>query len=115
MTRTNGLRHHLPIHETSPTHRQARERRRAPPSERKRPSRGGDEEEDEEGEIHGDEHDDDDGDSGSRHSYDGIEIAIDHANLYDWLLKWTKEYGIPGVTPLGVFNTQHPVPRWHFG
>ena len=38
-------------------------------------------------------------------SYTGIEIAIDHAKLYDWLLSWTKEYGIPGITPMGVFNT----------
>ena len=44
-------------------------------------------------------------DSGSRHSYEGLEIAIDHANLYDWLQKWTTEYGIPGITPMGVFNT----------
>ena len=49
--------------------------------------------------------DDDDDDSGSRHSYDGIEIAIDHVNLYDWLFKWTKKYGTPGMTPLGVFST----------
>ena len=27
-------------------------------------------------------------------------------NRNDWLLiKWTKEYGIPGITPMGVFNT----------
>ena len=61
--------------------------------------------EEEEGEIHEDEDDDDDDDSGSGHSYTGIEIAIDHVNLYDWLLKWTKEYGIPGITPIGVFST----------
>ena len=64
-----------------------------------------DEEEGEEGEIYDDEDDGDGGDSGSRHSYEGIEIAIDHFDLYDWLLKWTKEYGIPGTTPLGVFKT----------
>ena len=52
-----------------------------------------------------DEDDDDDDESGSGHSYTGIEIAIDHANLYDWLLEWTKEYGIPGITLGGVFNT----------
>ena len=68
------------------------------------PPRGEDEEE-EEGEIHEDDDEDDDDDSGSRHSYEGIEIAIDHVNLYEWLHKWTKEYGIPAVTPLGVFNT----------
>ena len=85
---------------------------RAPKSPAKRkkkaawPPRGrGEDEEEEEGETNEDSDDDDD-DSGSRHSYDGIEIAIDHVNFYDWLLKWTKEYGIPGVTPLGrVFNT----------
>ena len=83
---------------------------RAPKSPAKRryaawPPKGEEEEEEEEGEIRDDEDDDDHGGSGSRHSYEGIEIAIDHANLYDWLLKWTKEYGIPGTTPLGVFNT----------
>ena len=110
-TRTRGLGRHPSIHETSHTHRLARERRRAPPGERRkrlglRGPRGRDEgEEDEEGEIHDDEDDDDDDDSGSRHSYGGLEIAIDHVTLYDWLLKWTKEYGIPGTTPLGVFNT----------
>ena len=63
-------------------------------------------EEEEEGEIRSEDYDhDDDDDSGSRHSYDGIEIAIDHVNLYDWIHKWTKEYGIPGITPLGVFST----------
>ena len=38
-------------------------------------------------------------------SYTGIEIAIDHAKLYDWLLSWTKEYDIPEITPLGVSST----------
>ena len=85
---------------------------RAPKSPAKRkkkaawpPRDRNDDEEDKEGAIHEDEDDDDDGDSGSRHSYDGLEIAIDHATLYDWLLKRTKEYGMPGITPLGVFNT----------
>ena len=41
----------------------------------------------------------------SHGSYMGIEIAIDHVKLYGWLLSWTKEYGIPGITPMGVFNT----------
>ena len=58
----------------------------------------------EDGEIREDEDDDDDA-SGSGNSYTGIKIAIDHAKLYDWLLSWTKEYGIPGITPMGVFNT----------
>ena len=67
------------------------------------PPSGGDEgEEEEEGE---EDNNGDDDDSGSRHSHDGIETAIDHANLYDWLLEWTKEHGIPGVTPVGVLNT----------
>ena len=76
------------------------------PAKRKKKAKwppDGDEEE-EEGEILEDDEDDDD-DSGSRHSYDGIDIAINHANLYEWIQKWTKEYGIPGVAPLGVFNT----------
>ena len=47
--------------------------------------RGEDDEEEEEGEIHEDYDHDDDDDSGSRHSYDGLEIAIDHASLYDWI------------------------------
>ena len=64
----------------------------------------GSDDDEEEGEIHEDEHDDDD-ESGSGHSYTGIEIAIDHAKLYDWLLSWTKEHDIPGITPMGVFNT----------
>ena len=32
-------------------------------------------------------------------------MSIDHVNLYEWLHKWTKEYGIPAVTPMGVFST----------
>ena len=67
---------------------------RAPKSPAKRntaawPPKGrgedGDDEEEEEGEIHEDYDHDDDDDSGSRHSYDGLEIAIDHASLYDWI------------------------------
>ena len=81
------------------------------PAKRKKkaawPPRGeGDEEE--EGEIRSEDYDDDgddDVESSSRHSYDGVEIAIDHADLYDWVHKWTKEYGIPGITPVGVFST----------
>ena len=78
------------------------------PAKRKKkaawPPRGeGDEEE--EGDIRSEDYDDDDDDeSGSRHSYDGVEIAIDHVNLYDWIHKWTKEYGIPGITPVGVLT-----------
>ena len=26
-------------------------------------------------------------------------------NPGEWLLKWTKEHGLPAVTPMGVFNT----------
>ena len=58
----------------------------------------------EDGEIRDDDGRDDDDESGHG-SYAGIEIAIDHAKLYDWLLSWTKEYGIPGIAPMGVFNT----------
>ena len=79
------------------------------PAKRKKkarwPPRGEDDEE-EEGEIHEeDEYDDDDDDSGSNHSYGGLGIALDHVKLYEWLLKWTKEHGLPAVTPMGVFNT----------
>ena len=79
------------------------------PAKRKKkagwPPRGGDDE-DEEEEIHEeDDYDDDDDDSGSNHSYGGLGIAIDHVKLYEWLLKWTKEHGLPAVTPMGVFNT----------
>ena len=38
-------------------------------------------------------------------SYDGIDVSIDHAQLFEWVTKWTQEHGIPGVPPLGVFNT----------
>ena len=75
------------------------------PAKRKKkawPPHGDDEEE--EGEINEDEDDDDD-DSGSRHSYDGIDVAIAHILLFEWVTKWTQEHGIPGVSPLGVFNT----------
>ena len=79
------------------------------PAKRKKkkawPPKGRDEDDEEEGEIYEDEYDDDDDGSGSGHSYTGIEIAIDHANLYDWLLKWTNECGIPGTTAMGVFST----------
>ena len=72
------------------------------------PTRGEDDEE-EEGEINEEDGDDDDDDPcSSRHSYEGIEISIDHANLYEWLHKWTKEYGIPAVTPMGVFECSTP-------
>ena len=46
------------------------------------PPNGEDEEED--GEINEDEGDDDD-DSGSRHSYDGIDVSIDHVQLFEWV------------------------------
>ena len=78
------------------------------PAKRKKkaawPPRGGDDEEEEE-EIHEEDEYGDDDDSGSHHSYEGLGIAIDHAKLYEWLLKWTKEHGLPAVTPMGVFNT----------
>ena len=38
-------------------------------------------------------------------SYDGIDVSIDHAQLFEWVTKWTQEHGIPGVPPLGVFST----------
>ena len=38
-------------------------------------------------------------------SYGELDIAIDHVKLYDWLLSWTSEYGIPGITPTAVFST----------
>ena len=60
------------------------------PAQRKKkkawPPKGRDEDDEEEGEIYEDEDDDGGDGSGSGHSYTGIEIAIDHANLYDWLL-----------------------------
>jgi len=78
------------------------------PAKRKKkaawPPRGGDEE-DEEGDTYEEDEYGDDDDSGSHHSYEGLGIAIDHANLYERLLKWTKEHGLPAVTPMGVFNT----------
>ena len=85
---------------------------RAPKSPAKRkkaawPPKGrGDDEEDEEGEIPEEsDHDDDDG-SGSRHSYDGLEIAIDHVSLHDFGSRsGPRKYGIPGTTQVGVFNT----------
>ena len=67
------------------------------------PPRGEDDEE-EEGGIHEEDEDDDDDDSGSRHSYKGIEISIDHVDLYEWLHKLTKGHGIPAVTPMGVIS-----------
>ena len=88
------------------------------PAKRKKkpawPPRGEDDEE-EEGEDNGDEDDDDD-DTGSRHSYEGNEMSINHANLYKWLHKWTKEYGIPAVTPImGVFSTRCLDGTWRHG
>ena len=73
------------------------------PAKRKKrakwPPDGDDEEEEEEmGE-------DDDDYSGSCHSYEGIGVSIDHAKLFEWVKKWTQEHGLPGVAPLGVFNT----------
>ena len=62
-------------------------------------------EEDERAPGDDDDEDDDDDESGSRHSYDGIDVSIDHVNLYEWIKKWTKQHGLPGVAPLGVFNT----------
>ena len=78
------------------------------PAKRKKKAKwppNGDEEEDERAPGDDDEEDDDDDDSGSRHSDEGIDVSIDHANLYEWIKKWTKEHGLPGVAPLGVFNT----------
>ena len=109
--RTRGLKRRLFTHETSLTHQQARECQKNLPSERKRlghrgAESGDEDEEEKEGDIRSEDHDHDDADdSGSRHSYDGIKIAIGHVNLYDWIHKWTKEYGIPGITLVGVFNT----------
>ena len=63
-------------------------------------------EDDEEEEGGGDDEDEDDeDDSGSRHSEDGIDVAIDYVLLFEWVTKWTDEHGLPGVSPLGVFNT----------
>ena len=64
----------------------------------------GSDDEEEDGEIREDEGGDGD-ESGSGHSYTGIEIAIGHAKLCSWLLSWTKEHGTPGITPMGVFST----------
>ena len=57
----------------------------------------GEDDEEEEEEIH--EEDGDDAESASRQSYDG---SINHASLYEWLQKWTKEYGVPAVTSMGA-------------
>ena len=91
------------------------------PAKKERRKRGGaawppngEDDEEEEGEIHEDEDDDDD-DSGSRHSYDGIDVSIDHVQLFEWVTKWTQEHGIPGVSPLGVFSTLCLDGRWHYG
>ena len=98
---------------------------RAPKSPAKRkkkkkeawPPRGEDEEEEAEEEegIHGEEggDDDDDGDS-VQSAYEGTEISLDHAKLYEWMEKWTKEYGLPAVTPIDGC-IRHSMPGWHHG
>jgi len=65
----------------------------------------GEEDEEEEEEIQDEVDDDDDDEDSVRTPYEGIEISINHVNLYEWLQKWTTEYGLPAVTPMGVFNT----------
>ena len=45
-------------------------------------------------ETHEEDDDGDDDESAGRHSYQGIEISIDHANLHEWLHRWTREYGL---------------------
>jgi len=69
------------------------------------PTRG--EDEDDEEEIHGEVDEEDDDEDSVQSQYEGIEISINHVNLYEWLQKWTKEYGLPAVTPMGFFSTPY--------
>ena len=93
-----------------------RDRAMKSPAKRKKkketwPPRG--EDEDDEEEIHDEVDEDDDDEDSVRSQYEGIEISINHVTLYEWLQKWTKEYGLPAVTPTGGFL--HPIPSWHHG
>ena len=91
MTKTRGLSRRRPSnHGTRRNLSYSATSARAPKSPAKKkkaawsPKGRDEDDEEEEGEIYEDDEDDDD-DSGSRRSYEyeGIDIAIDHAKLYD--------------------------------
>ena len=81
------------IHPRNLSYSSKSERALKSPAKRKKkkeawPPRGEDEEEEEE--IYEEDDDDDDDEDSVGSQYEGIEISINHVNLYEWLQKWTK-------------------------